>query len=72
MVAEIMQQKQQSQLFFSEHHKFVKLSNVICSGILSPGMAKVGFMSAVHCGFLKLGLEIFPKWNQSLGLKTFL
>lgn len=36
------------------------------------GMARVGFMLVVLCGFLKLGLEMFPKWNLSPGLKIFL
>ena len=41
-------------------------------GYFSLGPAKAGFMSAVHCGFLKLDLEMFQKWNQLPVLKTSL
>ena len=39
---------------------------------LCLGMARAGFMLVVLCGYLKLGLEMFAKWNLSQGLKIFL
>ena len=40
--------------------------------VFSSGMARAGFMSVVLCGFLKLDLEMFLKWNQLPELKIFL